>query len=225
MVKNAEGQEVFKNVTTGTSDTLGKGKTDYARDYYGAHLQLNLDYRVNNKFSATTLLRGEFVTGTQPGSLSSSSVPLGTGTAIPTTGGISGVDLYIRKFTGVAAYFTQSFHNTVDNQTIQQDITFRYDLYNPNTQVSATGLNKVNGFSTTDLTYNTFGFGYTICPVPYFKLMLWYDHVVNEGTNLAGWSTDYKKDDVFTLRTQFTIDSWWFNKRPVNSDNLITRLY
>ena len=234
VVKNSQNLEIFKNITTGTSDTAGKGKTYYARDYYGAHLQLNLDYKISGKFSATTMLRGEFITGTEPGTLSSTSVPLGAGTALPTTSTTtyvtgsngtlvpitvttSGVDLYIRKFNGVIAYFTQSFHNQVGSQTIHQDT--------PNTQVSKTGLNKVNGFSATDIAYSTFGFGYTICPVPYLKLMLWYDHVVNEASGLAGWTGDYKKDDVFTLRTQFTIDSWWFNKRPTNNENFITRLY
>jgi hypothetical protein len=242
VVKNAQYQEIFKNVTTGTGDTTGKGKTYYARDYYGTHLQLNFDYRISGKLSATTELRGEFMTGTEPGTLTSSSVPLGSGTGIPTTSTITyitgpngsqvpvtvttnGVDLYIRKFNGYIAYLTQSFHSQAGNQTIHQDITFKFDSYNPNTQVNSTGLNKANGFSTTDLTYTTYGFGYTICPVPYFKLMLWYDHVVNESSGLAGWSTNYKKDDVFTLRTQFTIDSWWFNKRPVNNDNFITRFY
>jgi hypothetical protein len=55
--------------------------------------------------------------------------------------------------------------------------------------------------------------------------MLWYDHVVNESSCLAGFTSDYKKDDVFTLRTQFTIDTWWFNKRGLNNDNQIVRQY
>ncbi len=242
VVKNSAGQDVLKNVTAGTADTAGKYHTCYARDYYGGHLQLNLDYKLTGKASATTMLRGEYISGTEPGTSGSSAVPLGTGTGVPTTTvndtvvtttgakilvpvTSNGVDLYIRKFNGIIATFTQSFHNQIGNQTINQDLVFKFDSYNPNTQVTAKGLTKANGYSTTDLSYNTFSFGYTISPLPYFKLMFWYDHIVNESSGLAGWTADYKKDDVFTLRTQFTIDSWWFNKKNLNNDNLITRQY
>ena len=50
VIKNAANQEVFANVTSGTSDTAGKGKTYYGRDYYGAHLQLNFDYKISKSF-------------------------------------------------------------------------------------------------------------------------------------------------------------------------------
>jgi hypothetical protein len=242
VVKNSAGEDIFKNVTAGTADTAGKYHTYYARDYYGGHLQLNLDYKIAGKASATTMLRGEYISGTEPGTSGSSAVPLGTGTGVPTTttttyvetptGGTvpvtlttNGVDLYIRKFNGIIATITQSFHNQMGKQTINQDLVFKFDSYNPNTQVTAKGLTKANNFGTTDLTYNTFSFGYTISPLPYFKLMLWYDHVVNESSCLAGFTSDYKKDDVFTLRTQFTIDTWWFNKRGLNNDNQIVRQY
>jgi phosphate-selective porin len=34
------------------------------------------------------------------------------------------------------------------------------------------------------------------------KLMLWYDHVKNESTSLAGFTGDVD-DDIFTARLQF----------------------
>jgi hypothetical protein len=55
--------------------------------------------------------------------------------------------------------------------------------------------------------------------------MLWYDHVTNEGTGIAGWSGSYAKADVLTIRTQFMIDSWWFDKKSTTNENLISRTY
>jgi hypothetical protein len=104
------------------------------------------------------------------------------------------------------------------------DATFRMDYYDPNTQISGTALNTGAGFSTTDISYTTISGGITFTPVPYFKLMLWYDHPINESSGITGWTADYKKDNVFTLRTQFAIDTWWFDKKSSNS-NLISRSY
>lgn len=217
--KNSTGEEVFKNITAGTIDTSGKGHTYYNRDYYGAHLQLNLDYKASANLTMTTMLRGEFIAGTQPGQSNSTAVPLGAGTSIP------GADLYIRQFNGGIFYLTQSFHDKVGNQTLNSDITFKMDVYDPNTKVGGSTLTTTNGFSKTDLKYTTLSAGYTFCPVPYFKIMFWYDHVINENSGVPGWSSDYKKDDVFTLRTQFMIDSWWFDKKSTSNSNLISKTY
>ena len=110
VVKNSQNLEIFKNITTGTSDTAGKGKTYYARDYYGAHLQLNLDYKISGKFSATTMLRGEFITGTEPGTLSSTSVPLGAGTALPTTS----TTTYVTGSNGTLVPITVTISNMIN---------------------------------------------------------------------------------------------------------------
>ena len=220
VVKNSEtGLDSMKNVTIKTVDTLGKNLTNYHREYYGAHLQLNFDYKIGGGASGTTAIRGEFITGQQPGQASSSAVPLGAGTALPVA------DLYVRKFQGYMITFTQGFHFKAGSQMMHADLTFKMDNYDPNTQISGTAITKGAGFSTTDLAYNTYSGGFTFTPVPYFKLMLWYDHVVNESSGIAGWSSDYKKDNVLTLRTQFMLDSWWFDKKSTTNSNLITRSY
>jgi len=220
VVKNAEtGLDTFKNVTVGTSDTAGKGHTDYHRQYAGAHLEVDFDYKIGGSASATTALRGEFIGGTQPGQLSSSTVPLGAGTTAPA------VDLYVRKFQGYMITITQGFHYKAGKQPMNSDLTFRMDYYDPNTQIKGTAITKGAGFSTTDLAYTTISGGFTVSPVPYFKLMVWYDHPINESSGISGWSTDYKKDNVFTLRTQFMIDSWWFDKKNTTNPNLINRSY
>ncbi len=243
VVKNAEtGLDTFKNVGVAS----GKGATNFHREYYGAHLQVNFDYKMGANASATTAIRGEFITGQQPGQAGSSTAPIGTGTSLPTTtttvtdtfvtpGGSkvlvpisttsNGVDLYVRKFQGYMITFTQGFHFKAGNQMMHADLTFKMDNYDPNTQISGTHITKGAAFSTTDLAYNTYSGGFTFTPVPYFKLMLWYDHVVNESSGISGWSSDYKKDNVFTLRTQFMLDSWWFDKKSTSNSNLISRSY
>jgi hypothetical protein len=165
------------------------------------------------------MLRGEFITGQEPGQLTTSSVPLGAGSSAPA------VDLYIRQFRGFIAYFTQSFHYKAGKELMHSDLTVKFDQYNPNTRTGGSEITTVNKFTTTDLTYNTLGAGYSWTPVPYFKLTLWYDHVMNESSGLAGWTSDYKKDDVFTLRTQFMIDTWWFDPKSINNSNQIMRFY
>ena len=220
VVKNSEtGLDTMKNITVGTTDTLGKNKTNYSRNYYGAHLQLNFDYKMGASASATTAIRGEFISGQQPGQASSSAIPMGAGTSLPSA------DLYVRKFMGYMITVTQGFHFKAGTQMMHADLTFKLDNYDPNTQIKGTSLVKTAGFSTTDLAYNTFSGGFTLTPVPYFKLMLWYDHVVNESSGIPGWSSDYKKDNVLTLRTQFMLDSWWFDKKSTSNSNLIGRSY
>jgi hypothetical protein len=226
-VQNVAGTEEFVNVTKGTSDTARKYSAYYKRQYFDAYLQFNFDYKVNDRFSITTMIRDEYVTGQQPGTggagstLLSSEVPLGAGNAAPAA------DLYIRKFMGDMFYVTQSFHNKVGKTTIHNDLTFKLDIYDPNTQVAGSSILAKNGFSPTDVKFTTLGFGYTFCPTPYFKLVVWYDHVMNESTGLTGtiYTSDYRKNDVLTIRTQFMIDTWWFDKKKSINDNVISRAY
>jgi hypothetical protein len=222
-VETVSGTTEFVNVTKGTADTAQKFKTTYKREYFGGHLQFNFDYQVNEKFSTTTMLRGEIIAGQQPGTLASSQVPLGPGNSVP----VAGNDLYIRKFIGEIAYFTQSFHNKVGKQTFHQELTVKLDIYDPNTQIAGSSILAKNGFSGTDVKFTTLGFGYTLSPSPYFKLMIWYDHVMNESTGLTNYQyvTNYPKNDILTIRTQFMIDTWWFDKKKTHNDNLISKSY
>ena len=106
------------------------------------------------------------------------------------------------------------------------DITIKYDWYDPQSQVSGKDLTPNLGFSVTDMKYATLGFGYSFIPYNYFKLMIWYDYVMNENTSLPNWTGDYKKDNILTIRTQFYIDSWWFNaEKSKYRDNLMQKKY
>jgi hypothetical protein len=218
-VETIGGVPGFKNMTAGTTDSAGKFHTYYKRQYFDGHLQVNLDYKIGGIWSGTTSVRGEFIAGQQPGQATSSQVPLGTGNAVP------GADLYIRHFRGAIAYFVQAFHYQVGKQLMHSELVLKFDFYDPNTQVRGDQITKAADFTVTDLTYSTIGIGYTMSPVPYFKLMIWYDHVVPESTGLTGLPKTALRTDVLTIRTQFMIDSWWFDKKNTANANMITRSY
>jgi hypothetical protein len=195
-------------------------KTNYKRQYFDEYLELKSDYP-----AGITTLRAEVITGMQPGTATGSTIPLGVNNDAPVN------DLYLRHFNGGAVNFTQAFKAKVKSHTIMQDLTVKFDWYNPQSQIKGKNLVDTGslirlGLSTTDMTYYTIGFGYSIIPYNWFKLMIWYDYVINQNTNLAYWQTDYKKDNVLTIRTQFYIDSWWFNSQKGKyKDNLMMKRY
>jgi len=214
--------DTFQNITfnpTGTIDTAGKNNRYYKREYYGAHLEVKADYYIG-----TTTLRGEYIAGKQPGTLSSSQVPTGTGNASP------GLDLYVRNFNGGMFYLTQSFKNHMkDGHIMYHDITLKYDWYDPNRGVSGTLVklqaNPKAGLSSSDMAYQTLGVGYSFVPYNWFKLMVWYDYVINENTSLAGLTSNFHGDNVLTVRTQFYIDTKWFGSKSKYRDNLMLKQY
>ena len=213
LVKDTTGQLLYTNI----SNASGILSRTYKREYYGAHLEFKADYPIG-----ITTLRGEFMSGVQPGSQNSSLAPVG----LELNYYPAAADLYIRRFVGGSALITQSFKQKVKDHLIMHDITFKYDVYNPQTQLKGSQLNIIqNNFAITDIKYTTFGFGYSIVPYNWFKLMIWYDWVINENTNVPGYLSDFKKDNVLTIRTQFYLDSWWFNAKSKYKDNLMLKKY
>lgn len=105
------------------------------------------------------------------------------------------------------------------------DITLKYDWYDPQAQVKGTDFLSPKGFSITDIKYSTLGVGYSFVPYNWFKLMIWYDYITNEKTGILGWEKDFKKDNVLTIRTQFYVDSWWFNSKSKYKDNSLLKKY
>ena len=190
-------------------------KVSYKREYVGVHLELKADYPIG-----ITTLRGEYITGQQPGGATSSLAPIGGQyNSLPVS------DIYLRKFNGGLLLLTQSFKQKVKDHTIMHDFTFKYDWYDPQSRVDGMALDYSRGFSNTDLKYTTYGFGYSFVPYNWFKLMIWYDYVVNESSMVQGYEKDYKKDNVLTIRSQFYIDSWWFNPKSKYKDNLMSKKY
>lgn len=194
MRKDADGGYIYNLIT----DTAGIGRKYYKREYYGADIQLVANYKIG-----TTTLRGEFIAGTQPGMA-----------ANPISPNAIGSDLYIRPFNGAYFYFIQTMKQKINTHTIYHDFVFRYDWYDPNALVSGRQLSTSTDIreGRADVKYHTFSMGYIFRPYEWFKLMVNYEIVQNEITDLKGYDTELR-DNIFTLRTQFTFDTGWFVKK------------
>jgi hypothetical protein len=172
-----------------TSSKIG---TKLRREYFGADAQVSFDF----PFGLTTL-RGEYITGTQPGVATSSSSPA-------TQPG----DAYTRNFSGAYFYWIQNILQS-RFQTI-----VKYDYYDPNSDVSGnnigvkiSGKNKATGAA--DIKYSTLGLGLVYKWNSQVRITAYYDMVTNETTSaivnastLKDLSTN-RKDNVFTLRVQY----------------------
>lgn len=193
-------------VKTYVVDSASTNKDGIAgRSYIGADLQFVYESPIG-----TTTLRGEFIQGQQPvpgnsNSTSPSTVTPTTSQSISTSS--SGAlslkttttypDTYIRNVQGFVAYFVQNI------KAIKSGIVVKYDMYDPNTDVSASDIG-VSGskLNKADIAYTTLGFGYLFYINASTKLCLYRDLVTNESTKLAGWSQDLQ-DNVWTFRLQF----------------------
>jgi hypothetical protein len=159
------------------------------RHYYGADLQ----FRIPNGKKGYTEFRAEYIRGTQTSTAATSETP-GT---IPTNDEGVRLPLYIRKFDGAYFYFLQSLGSP------RHQLVLKYDWYDPNSEISGHQVGQAATNTTAaDIRFDTFGAGYLYYFNQHLKMTLWYDHVRNEKTNLAGYTTDVK-DNVLTCRLQY----------------------
>lgn len=183
-VKLASSKSIFtvNNSTLATTDL----KTTYAdRNYLGLDLQVYYALPLLGNFS----LRGEYISGKQPGgSASSSSSP----TALQTG------DLYLRNFSGY-------YLNYVQNLGDKNQFVLKYDVYDPNINVEADQIGAVAAakLGSGDIKYTTLGVGLIHYWDDNIKFVLYYDSVSNEtSSKLPGFNSDLK-DNVLTLRIQY----------------------
>lgn len=153
------------------------------RVYMGVDMQFSLytDW-------GRTHLRGEWLTGKQPGGLESSKSP--------NSSSLPDFDTYIRPFQGGYALLVQ------DLGRLPLSALVKYDWYDPNTQVAgdAVGLNSTNK---ADIAYQTLGGGLLYKITPSLKLTAYYEFVNNEvSSSLRGYSKD-RKDNRFSLVLQY----------------------
>ena len=154
------------------------------RRYYGADLQL----RIKNRIGFTEL-RGEFITGLQTGTNTSSETP----TALLT--GTEG--FHTREFNGAYFYLLQSLFS------VKHQLLVKYDWYDPNTKVKGPDIGMAgSNLTAANIKYNTLGLGYLFYITPNVKSVLYYSMPVNEETQLTGFTSDLR-DNVFTMRLQF----------------------
>jgi hypothetical protein len=155
------------------------------RIYYGADMQL----KIKNKEGVFTQLRAEYIFGTQTSTAGNSETPAALLT--------SNEGYYVRKFNGAYLCLLQHIFNE------HHQLIIKYDWYDPNNKVKTTDIGKPGTtLNATDIKYSTLGFGYLYYINENLKLLLWYDKITNEKTQLTGYTTDIK-DDVFTCRLQF----------------------
>jgi hypothetical protein len=152
------------------------------RHYYGADIQLALEHDWGK-----TELRGEYWTGKQPGTATSTTNP-GTLLIVPT---------YRRNFNGAFFYFLQDIINK------KNQLLVKYDWYDPNSKVEKNEIGKAGtNLTTADIKFSTFGVGFARYFNDNIKLILYYEFVKNETTQLVGFTSD-QKDNIFTCRLQF----------------------
>ncbi|MBA3663039.1 MAG: porin [Bacteroidetes bacterium] len=152
------------------------------RIYMGADAQASFDW-----FPGITTLRGEYIMGENPGTASSNKSP----SNLPTSA------IYHRQFNGAYFYFIQDIGKS------KFQVVAKYDWFDPNVKIAGNDIGKA-GTKTSlgDIRFDTYGFGVTYRVNTHVKLVLYYDIVKNEGTQVAGYTGDIK-DNVFTCRMQF----------------------
>ncbi|MDP4175229.1 MAG: hypothetical protein Q8933_14745 [Bacteroidota bacterium] len=188
-VRVEDGKSLYKlnSPTTFERDSLTR-KSD--RVYYGADLQLYYDLPVLGGFT----IRGEYVSGKNPGSSSSNK---------PYTYAVGNSDVFLRN---IACYYI----TYVQNIGLSNQFVIKYESYDPNTDVKGDDIKGASGskLSSADIKFSTLGVGWNYFWDSNVKFTLFYDIVKNEKVNpsvTAASLTPYKddlKDNVLTLRMQ-----------------------
>lgn len=152
------------------------------RHYYGIDIQTALHHKWGE-----TEIRAEYWTGDQPGTASTTTNP-GTLPSGPT---------YRRRFSGAFFYFLQHIVNR------KNQLLIKYDWYDPNNEVDENDIGKAaTGFTAADIKFSTLGIGYAYYINQNIKLLLYYEFIKNEKTQLVDYTRDLK-DNVLTCRLQF----------------------
>jgi hypothetical protein len=171
------------------SDTVNFG-AGVPRSYLGFDAQLYYDIPT----IGGVILRGEFITGTQPGTKSTTTSP----NAQPTD------PLYKRKFNG---YYINLVKMLGDND----QLALKYDVYDPNSKASTGDFTTASGLSAADIKYTTFGFGLIHHWDANVKFVLYYEVIQNEkldpanipaANSLFPYTKDVR-DNVLTFRVQY----------------------
>ena len=181
-------------VDSDTKDNIG----NYAkRQYFGFDLQFN-----TLTFAGLTQLRGEYIFGVHPGEVSGA-YPFNFNGLPPAT------PVYMRNINGGYALLTQDLGN------IPLTVIFKFDWYNPNTEIAGNDIGEITGTNANDITKSNIGLGMYWRINPALRLTAYYDIVYNETSSQLkdakdengkitayGWDTK-RKADVFTLRLQY----------------------
>jgi hypothetical protein len=176
-------------------DTTAFGKY-FDRTYIGGDVQMYYDLPVIGGLS----LRGEYISGKQPGTSSSNSFY--NNAWISATPAVN-TPVYSRNFSGF-------YINYVQNVGMSNQFVLKYDEFDPNTDVTGATIGKPGtNFTAADVKYTTLGIGWIYHWDANVKFTVYYDMVTNEkvysGTTdktLYAYTNDLK-DNVLTVRMQY----------------------
>ncbi|MCE1188701.1 MAG: porin [Ignavibacteria bacterium] len=180
-VRTDDGKQIIK-VNSATGYEVSTDPTA-DRTYIGGDLELYYDIPSFGGFS----LRGEYISGKQPGAAGSSSYHA-----------VGGGDTYLRNFMGYYVTYVQ-------NIGTKNQFVIKYDVYDPNTDLSGDDIGLAANKSTAaDIKYSTLGFGWIYHWDGNVKFTLYYDSVKNETSKNLSAFTDDLKDNVLTFRVQYS---------------------
>ncbi len=171
------------------SDTLNVGE-GVARRYWGTDVQVYLDV----PSVGGLIVRGEYIFGKQPGTSSTTVSPA----TQPATA------LYKRSIAGW-------YVNLVQNVGDENQVILKYDVYDPNTNVTASDFTTLSNLTVADIKYSTIGLGFIHHWDATVKFVLYYEWVKNEvldaakipvASSLSPYTQDVR-DNVFTFRIQY----------------------
>jgi phosphate-selective porin len=166
--------------TTNGKTYLGKKAP---RVYYGGDFQFSVKSKLGK-----TAIRGEYITGTQTGTMSELKSP----SSLP-----SNPVAVVRKFNGGYAYLIHRIGKT------KHEIALKYEWFDPNSELTGSAILQAKGFTKAELKYTMLGLGYNYYVNDNVKFMLHYNVVMNErAKDLVGYTEDIK-DNVLTFRVQY----------------------
>ena len=170
-----------------TSNTSFKNKKA-PRIYAGTDIQFSV-----KSILGTTTIRGEYIKGTQSGSLSENK-------SLNVTS-VNANNTVERQFNGGYVYLVHRIAKT------KHELALKYEWYDPNTRISTKDFSTGTSFKSTELKYEMLGLGYINYWDENVKFMIYYNIVRNEKAEgikdlNAQFKTDLK-DNVLTLRMQY----------------------
>ena len=117
--------------------------------------------------------------------------------------GAIGGDVYKRDFNGYYAYLVQNIGTT-------DQLVLKYDVLNPNTNVSTSDFRAGTNLSVSDLKYTTIGLGLVHHWDDNVKFIFYYELISNDKLDPALATSaallpyvDNVRDNVLTLRVQY----------------------
>ncbi|MBN2188463.1 MAG: hypothetical protein JW699_03335 [Chitinispirillaceae bacterium] len=165
---------------TSFASTLGNLDRKIDRSYMGGDLQF---YYGNIPVVGGFTLRGEVISGKQPGT-SGSNVSPKSATA-------STAPVYVRNFMGYYGMLVQNI------DPLKTQLVVKYDKFDPNTDVEGTDVS-----SSANMMYSTLGLGLLYHWDSNVKFVAYYDMVKNEEITSGTYGADVT-DNVFTFRIQY----------------------